>query len=192
MAWKKVTVSLTGTSPYIQHNGTLADPLSPAAKAMKEISSKRKKTDADLEELARREFFGSLYVEDLSGKKRVVIPAHQLIAVIIEGAKKNKMGKQFQGGMRVMDSAPLALKEVGDSIDALWPAFKFTVGVRVGQSRVMRTRPKFDDWGATFTVEYNDELLNKSSLMEALAKAGEEVGVGEWRPRFGRFTVKEM
>ena len=58
----KVRLSIEGTAPLLMHNIRLADPLNPIAKAMKAISSKRKKTDDDLAQLARLEFEGGLYV----------------------------------------------------------------------------------------------------------------------------------
>ena len=69
---------LTGLVPLILHNARLADPLDPISKAMKTVSSKRKKTDADFEELARLEFEGGLYMVD----DEPVIPARLIYGLL--------------------------------------------------------------------------------------------------------------
>ena len=50
--YKQYEVVLSGDS-LIMHNGRTSNPLDPFTKAMKEISGKRKKTDADLEALSK-------------------------------------------------------------------------------------------------------------------------------------------
>jgi hypothetical protein len=39
-------------------------------------------------------------------------------------------------------------------------------------------------------VIFNDELVNQSEVLELLRIAGEQVGLGDWRPKFGRFDVE--
>jgi len=63
----KVRLTLTGTAPMLMHNIQLADPLNAIARAMKEISSKRKKTDEDQLRMAELEFKGGLYITDQLG-----------------------------------------------------------------------------------------------------------------------------
>jgi hypothetical protein len=55
---------------------------------------------------------------------------------------------------------------------------------------IIRHRPRFDEWRCTFTIEY-DPLLwpNVKVLIDILADAGQRKGVGDYRPRFGRFGV---
>ncbi len=58
---QKIKVRLTGLGGMLMHNvDELANPMSELCKAMKKITGKRKKVDADHEELARLEFVGSL------------------------------------------------------------------------------------------------------------------------------------
>jgi hypothetical protein len=75
---EKYACRITGAAPLILHNVQLADPLNAYAKEMKKISGKRRKTDADLEELARFEWHGSLYVS----QGQVVIPGHGFLIEI--------------------------------------------------------------------------------------------------------------
>ncbi|MBF0307554.1 MAG: hypothetical protein HQL41_18140, partial [Alphaproteobacteria bacterium] len=54
---------------------------------------------------------------------------------------------------------------------------------------VMRTRPRFPNWAAEFRIEYLPTVVDKTALEELVASTGELVGIGDWRPRFGRFRV---
>ena len=80
---------LIGVAPILMHNEALADPLNKWARLIKEISSKRKKTDADLLELSRREWRGGLYYDNNNG---VHVPARCIEAMLRDAAKKTKMG----------------------------------------------------------------------------------------------------
>jgi len=50
--------------------------------------------------------------------------------------------------------------------------FRNVVGVKVGQARVMRTRPMFPEWTLQFNVTYIDELINKRDIAEVIGIAG--------------------
>jgi len=55
----------------------------------------------------------------------------------------------------------------------------------------MRTRPKFANWAADLNVEFVPTLLNEEDVRSFLSTAGAQIGVGDWRPRFGRFRINE-
>ncbi|MEM1097148.1 MAG: hypothetical protein AAGH92_00025 [Planctomycetota bacterium] len=172
------------------HSSRLADPLDETTKAMAKITSKRSKTMADHEKLAELEWRGSLY---LDADERVVIPSEVLEAVIVAGAKKMKKGPAAKAGVFVLDHARLDY-EGPDSVAELWreERFRLRAAVAVNGRRVMRTRPKFEGWVADIHVQYVPELVGLDTIEEFLIAAGVQVGVGDWRPRYGRFTVKTM
>jgi len=155
---------------------------------MKQISGKQKKTDADFEEMARIEWYASLYLD----KNRVCLPSEVLEAVILGGARKLKLGKQVQAGVFVADNAILEFDGSTMTIDELWERDqnRFTVGVRVGKSKVMRTRFRVDEWSAAIEVLLDDEMLNPAQIEQILAIAGHQVGLCDWRPKFGRFAAE--
>lgn len=191
MAWKKAQFKLTGVSPLIQHNGDLANPLNPIVKQQKLISQKRKKTEADLEELARLEFIGGMYYSDNPG---VILPAEVLEATINGGARKFKEGMSAKAGMVIMEHAKLIFD--GDDLtpEELWAddRFKFQKMVTVARARILRTRPIFEDWSAEIEVTYEDTVCDASQVYKWLKKAGEIVGICDWRPRYGRFSVEAI
>ena len=185
---EKYACRITGVAPLILHNGQLANPLNYFAKEMKKISGKRHKTEADLEQLARLEWHGSLYLSN----GRVVIPGEVLEAHLVEAAKKVKKGQQAKAGL-FCDGIFLLDYDGPRDVEALWAdeAFRETVGVRVQRNRIMRTRPIFRTWSLSFEVQYNSSQLNLEEIAEFARIGGEQIGLGDWRPRFGRYMVEE-
>ena len=186
MPLKSRPYRITGASPLIMHNGQTADPLNPFAKEMREISSKRLKTEADHERLSQLEFRAGLYVEN----GRPVIPGEVIEAALVQAARKSKRGQQAKAGLFCEGNFLLEYHGPQDA-DGLWddPSYRLVVGVRVAQARIMRTRPRFDDWAAEVEVRYQPDLLNAAEIDRFMATAGSIVGIGDWRPRFGRFDT---
>lgn len=184
----KVRLTLTGTAPLLMHNIRLANPLDPIARAMKEVSSKRKKTDEDLLQLARLEFEGGLYVAEEIGP---YLPGVNVEKCLVEGARITKQGKQVERGVFVTDNECPLLYKGPRSADELWAddSFRSTMAVKVGQSRVMRTRPIFHQWALEATAEVDPALLNLDGLQAIAVDAGAMVGLGDFRPRYGRFEA---
>jgi len=159
---------------------------------MKAVSSKRKKTDADHDELARLEWFAGLYRTD----NDLVIPAHVLESALVAGAKKSKRGVQAKSGLFIAEHAPMSFTGKPDQINDNTLAelfdsgsFTFTCGVRVGTAKVMRTRPMFKDWSLLVSIQYDPDVLNSRDIEEIVTDAGRQVGIGDWRPKYGRFTA---
>jgi hypothetical protein len=187
---QKLSFKIEGIAPLMTHNGRLADVDDPYVRAIKAITSNRKKTDADLEELARLEFLGGLY---LNKDERIIIPGYVFEAALIGksgAARKEKMGKEAAAALWVTQD-PLLIYDGPREPDELWKDKRFVNQsmVRIGTSKVKRTRPFFQDWGAEIVVEFNDNLINEDQVRRWVEVAGEQVGLCEWRPRLGRFHV---
>lgn len=205
MAICKASVTLTGTGDLLLHNGQTADPRNTYAKQLKAISGKRKKTDADLDAMARIEWFAGLYLGkvEVDGQSYVTttIPAHVLESAFVAGAKKSKRGVQAKSGLFVDRQAVLEFEgkpagnltpeQMQTELDALFDGGEhhLTVGVKVGTSRVMRTRPKVTGWKASTVVEYDDSVMTLADVRDVIEDAGHLVGVGDWRPKYGRFNA---
>jgi len=80
------------------------------------------------------------------------------------------------------------------NVEVLWAdeAFRVTAGVRVQRNRIMRTRPLFRTWSLSFEVQYNASQLNLEEITAFVRIGGEQIGLGDWRPRFGRYVVEEI
>lgn len=60
------------------------------------------------------------------------------------------------------------------------------------RGRYMVYRPRLDEWSLKFQLEVLDERADASAIKEILTIAGLRNGIGSFRPRFGRFTVKKF
>jgi hypothetical protein len=70
----------------------------------------------------------------------------------------------------------------------------FTVDCRavtVNKAHILRRRPRFDDWEVTFTVCFDEGAISAETLISILEEAGRTKGIGDYRPKFGRFSVVE-
>jgi len=189
MAWQEVTYKLTSSAPLLMHNGQTADPTNKWAKALKQVSSKRVKTDADYEEMARIEFLASLYM-DANGP---ILPPNMIDAMIVNAAKRSKEGQVAKSGCFCLNVARLDYDgpRITDELVAD-DNFRFVAIVRVGMARVARTRPVFREWSANVRLHIEPTLVNVARVDEWMRVAGTQIGIGDWRPQYGRFTAERL
>ena len=181
------TYKLKSVTPLLMHNGRLANPLDPFQRDLAKLTKKRGKTDADLEEIARREFYGGIYWNSELGPH---IPDLLMQACIQEGAKKFKLGKQFKSAVFV--AGDIKLEYSGPrTVDEVWKdgRFRHQCMVKIGTSKTLRTRPIFEDWSGQVSVTFDETVVEEDQVRQSLEAAGRFVGVGDWRPRYGRFSV---
>jgi hypothetical protein len=182
-----VRLRITGTKRLIMHNGRLADPLDPITKDLARLTSKKSKTEADHLEISRVEWFGGLWLHE--GKP--CIPAEALMATFVQAAKTQNKGPAAKVGLIVENHATLIYEGPHD-MDELWEDtnFRLRVGVRLRNARMMRTRPRFDDWSAEFTARFFPSLLDPEQIVDFYKTAGFMKGLGDWRPQHGNFSVQ--
>ena len=180
-------ITLTGTAPLLMHNSRLSNPLDPATKALKKFTSKRNKTDDDHEQMARLEFAGGLYLDPDVGP---YIPGENIMRCLVDGAKLTKMGVKVTRGVFIStDVNPLAYNGPRDE-QALWDTgWRHMASVKVGTSRTMRCRPWFPEWRVQAEGVVDPSVLELDDIAVIAENAGSLIGLGDWRPRFGRFTA---
>ena len=70
------------------------------------------------------------------------------------------------------------------------------VTIPATKGRVMRYRPRFDQWSAKFRLILNDQMLSSEDAHRLLNEAGESIGIGDFRPEkrgpFGTFRVTKF
>lgn len=162
---------------------------------MKAISGKRKKVDADYDEMARLEWLAGLYLAN----DDLIIPDFVIESTMINGAKKSKRGPQAKCGLFFTEHASLEFAGKPDIISDQTLAemfasgdFTHTIGVKVGMAKVMRTRPMFRHWSFKAIAQYDPDVLNLRDVEEIASDAGKLVGLGDWRPKHGRFEAEVL
>jgi hypothetical protein len=183
------TLDITGTAPLLMHSARLSDPLDPATRAMAKVSGKRKKTDDDHAELARLEHVGSLYLDADLGP---YVPGANIEACLFRAASKYKLMSALKTALLVPEEVnPLAYRGPRDPA-GLWAdkAFVHRASVKVGTSRVIRTRPVFHAWALTASGSLDTEVVDPDAFAQIVETAGRLIGLGDWRPRYGRFEAE--
>ncbi len=64
--------------------------------------------------------------------------------------------------------------------------------VRIGgmsKTADVRYRPEYPRWQIDLEIEFDNTVISAEQVVNLVARAGFNVGVGEWRPQFGRFRV---
>lgn len=181
-----IQLKMTGTCPLLVHNARLSNPLDPMAKAIKKISAKRSKTDEDYAEMARLEFLGGLYHDPEQGP---YMPGDNVYRALLDAARKRKLGPKVQTGVIVLSNVnPLEYKGPREP-DELWAdeSFRHQASVKVNNARVIRTRPVFAEWATSAIVYVDTQIMDLTDFEQIVEIAGSLIGLGNWRPRFGRF-----
>lgn len=185
---KQVIYTIQGVTPLLMHSERLANPFDDLTKSIKAITGKRKKTEDDLLEISRLEWLGGLYFDADFG---VHVPGYNLFAALICGGKLQKLGSTIKRAAIVQEDKVALVYEGPADPDGLFADRKFVDirSVKVGTSKVARCRPIFKDWRCTFTLLFEESALQRADLDRALQDTGAMIGLGDYRPRFGRFEV---
>jgi len=65
--------------------------------------------------------------------------------------------------------------------------------VVVQRQRILRARPRFDDWSLEFEIINDDPtIIPMDMLKRILTDAGRYYGLGDFRPEFGLFAVEKF
>lgn len=195
MAGQLVKIELIGTSPLLMHNPRMADPDFSINREIKALTGKRKKTDDDLRQIEKLEWYGGLYTApNGDGDEIIVQPTSKIRKCIINTAKISKLGKAIE---RTINFTSLNVPLVFDGpsvIDELFAnsAFHARLSVGVGTKRVMRMRPRFNRWSLSAQALFiEDAGLNYDELERIVELAGVVEGIGDNRVNgYGRFTGK--
>jgi hypothetical protein len=185
----KIIIELTGTSPLLCHNPRMVDPEFELNRQIKTLTAKRKKTDEDLAQIEKLEWYGGLYEEN----GIVVQPTSKPRKCIIGAARITKQGKTVE---RALSFSALNVPLVFDgpkSIDEIYKDKRFhsRLSVGIGTKRVMRVRPQFYPWAMSIPGLFvEDAGLNFDDFVSIVEMAGVVEGIGDNRVNgYGRFTA---
>lgn len=179
------TIKIVGTTPLMQNN--------PQSMLFAPKGKTRAQTNLPPHEQAERGVYrdGELFVH----------PATAFRNAFVTAAKQFKIGRTSAAtrlsGCMSLDPAEYVVICDGNGE----PVKDYEVDVRTvvmpsTKGRVVRGRPKFNEWGCTLTLTMNDKFWpgDDDLLREILDYAGEMVGVGDGRPEkkltFGKFKAE--
>jgi len=117
----------------------------------------------------------------IPGTKELYIPGNAIQRALVNAAAYSK-GKGRASLQKIAAACLLVLPEyVGlgtnifrvDSRPVVMPATK---------GRVMRYRPRIDNWKATFGLEWDETLLREEEVKRIVEDMGKRVGLLEFRP----------
>lgn len=183
-------MTLRGTTPLLMHNPRMVDPNFEIQRELKKITSKRKKTDEDLKEIERLEWYGGLYAED----GVIFQPTSKPRKCIVEAGRTRKLGKSVERTvMFTQVNVPLIYDGPSD-IDEIFKDEKYhsRLSVGVNGKRVMRVRPKFNEWAMQVDGVFIENAgMNFDDFVDLAELAGKIQGIGDNRVNgYGRFSVE--
>lgn len=184
---KNLKVTWKGISPLIMHSCQCVNPLHPISRELKKLTSKRTKTEDDLLKISDLEWEAGAYWKDGLG---LYIPAENTEATIKNGAKAFKKGKDFEKYVAVTDLyIPFNYGE-NLSKEELISDYQYrdTRIMTIQRSKIVRTRPRFDQWNITFNLMYDESKIDLDTIVTVMEYAGSYVGLCDSRPKYGKFT----
>nr|DAF41316.1 MAG TPA: hypothetical protein [Caudoviricetes sp.] len=188
---KTLKFKIEGNCPLLMHDDKSANPFCEFSKQLKAISSKRKKTEDDLLEMARIEWTASLYHTEQAG---YFIKAECFEATFLAAAKSKKLGTAFKQVVRIPDNPVFHFKHEKLSPSELFEmdCYKDFRTVKVQQSKILRCRPVFNNWYCKIELWYDETRIDEDELLHIVEYAGKFIGVCNYRPKFGRFVAEKM
>lgn len=184
-----VNVGVKGVSPLLQHRFPMPD-LSTMGKG-----SKKQTGATDYSEEWKQYFYANGH--------GIFQPAVHFESAMIAAAvnfkitgKRGKTYKDlFKAAVFVTPDEILHNMEVPDHLDTDGDKTLYLDArpVVINRARIVRLRPAFKPgWELEFTIEVMDDTLHPELVNDVLTLAGKTVGVGDYRPRFGRFMVTKF
>lgn len=185
----KVEISIQGTTALLVHNVRLADPLDSSARRLSSLTgakSASKRTTEDHMAIARAEFDGGLYYNEAIGP---YVPTLWLEAALKKAGGLTKEGTQVQRALIFFEDQAMLEYDGPRELPQLWADenYRLTTMVKQGQVRVPRTRPMFRQWSLATTAHLDTSALELKDLNRIGRTCGLYIGLGDWRPRYGRF-----
>lgn len=172
----RVMVELEGTAPLLFHRWNNE---SVEAKSKAKKGSVEKKTD-DVESFLWRDAHGN-----------VCIPGEYVRQAVIHAAKYEQDPRSPRKSMMdLMKAALVSLTELA-SVGIKQPDYMDKRRVVIQRNAVTRTRPALKEgWKAKFVLMVNlPEYVGHQKLNYLLQQAGRIIGLADFRPSFGRFSV---
>ena len=127
------------------------------------------------------------------------IPGAAFSRLLREAGGNHKMKGSRKSVKYAVPSAIIVLDEMVPMLDLAgapnpkWEVDSRPVTIPATKGRIMRHRPRWNEWMAIFAMEIDEEQLPADFVHQLLVEGGLRIGVGDFRPEkggpFGRFNV---
>jgi len=175
---KVVECSIEGVAPLLHHRFPTEERGEETSKAKKKVYSP--------EEEARK----ALYTDE---NNHPVIPAEHVYSACVKAATsfiyegKRTYKDIIKAGI-IIEPEYFDIYDKNGNRKSSWDEIDARPVV-VQKARVIRWRPRFNEWTASFKIVVLDDTnIPITTLKEIVDRAGRS-GIGDYRPRFGRFIV---
>lgn len=175
----RVQVSVEGVAPFLFHAWNVE---SVESKASAKKGSKEKKSD-DVESYVYR-----------NDKKELCVPGEYLRGAIINAAKFQQDPRSpRKSAADMFRAAVVSLTQLASLGVKDWDYMDKRRAV-VQRNGITRSRPAMKEgWKVTFIIMVNlPEYISPQFLNSTIQQAGKLIGLGDFRPSFGRFNVTEF
>jgi len=213
---KTLAVEITGTMPLLMHHDNIA--WSDKMDAWKNDPKNNKNSKAGDDRTPPWRWIGCLYHDG----NMVTMPSENIMRCLMEAAAQVPTGKgqktfksQSQSGLLcqeyhwkfTVDGKTISMKDINEMLG--FETFQehtevaetlgfslFVKRAKIGQSKHIRVRPRFDRWSTEGHIIITDDQISKPILKQILEIGGQYKGLGDWRPGaktpgpFGMFTAE--
>ena len=117
-------------------------------------------------------------------------PAEHLLRSMTKAAVNYKIGGRGRKTYKdiILSSVFITPEAIPHKIQK-WVTDERSVVIKATRGRIIRRRPKFEKWNLAFTLDVQEEQIDAETIKRILDYAGQYVGIGDYRPRFGLFMV---
>jgi len=176
-----INVTIQGTSPLLQHRFSEESERQVSTSKRASISTERDPR-AEAEKVCYRAKDNRLYQ-----------PSTHIMQACRAAGKYHKIGRK-QVDRLVMAGMSLVETELMHDTEE-FEVDSRPVVIPSTKGRVMRHRPRLDNWKLSFTLLIDDGVFDENMARTLIDDAGRRIGIGDFRPErggpFGRFVVIE-
>lgn len=181
----KIKAKIQGTTPYLQHK--MPEETEEIDK-MKQVVKVLQKDPGNVEAYTTEAEISAYKNED----GMLYIPFYQLEAALTSAGVSEKVAgqnrktyKDYMKAFVIIEPEEMLISPQEYELDRRW--------VKVQRSRVRRCRPRFPvGWIVDFTLTVLDDTIPFDMVKKILEYAGSYKGIGDYRPKYGRFEVVEF
>lgn len=175
---KQIKTTIKGIAPLLQHKMSIQVE-SQLASVTKKSSGQAKGDNPE----------DSLYTID--GK--ICQPTEHIVQAIIKQLSNYKIQGKGKKTYKELGKGSVSITpEFAIHKNQTWVPDVRTVVIPATKGRAVRIRPKLEQWELDFTIELFNDDMPVEVIKSALDDAGRESGIGDYRPRFGRFIVTKF